>query len=112
MRQNVNAQRRHRAEETEEQRHTRNFSENTNNDNHSIPHKIHSNNYSHCSYCNMLKFLNKNPGMCCRNGKDDISKLFHDNIRIYNSAFAFASVGIHFDHELANAGAGVYTFRV
>ncbi|CAG8662129.1 8035_t:CDS:2, partial [Acaulospora morrowiae] len=89
MRQNANAQRRHRAGETEEQHNSRckrdatahrqrrlkprflnlacNFSENTNNDNHPIPHKIHSNNYSHCSYCNALKFPNESPGMCCRN---------------------------------------------
>ncbi|CAG8753019.1 12865_t:CDS:1, partial [Acaulospora morrowiae] len=150
---NANAQRRHRAEKTEEQCNSRrkrdatahhqcrlksrflnlvyNFSENTNNDNYSILHKIHSNNYSHCSYCNVLKFPNKSPGMCCRNGKvilaerhippslqrlfyeqDDISKHFHDNIRIYNFAFVFASIGICFDHKLANARAEVYTFCV
>jgi hypothetical protein len=43
---------------------------------------------------------------------DDIAKDFRDKIRLYNSAFTFASVGARFDHELANAKAGVYTFRV
>src|SRR6185369_13058800 len=84
-----------------------------------------------CNHCNALKLPTESPGMCCSNGKvvlaeldapmllqylfsspDDIAKDFHNKICLYNSAFTFTSVGARFDHELANAKAGVYTFRV
>ena len=37
---------------------------------------------------------------------------FRDHIRAYNSALAFASLGVNLDKELANARRGVYTFRI
>jgi len=36
---------------------------------------------------------------------------FRDNIRAYNSLFAFTSMGVILDDSLANARQGVYTFR-
>ncbi|CAG8592648.1 27903_t:CDS:2 [Dentiscutata erythropus] len=68
--------------------------------------------------------------MCCKSGKiklasgdapalrnlfirnDNIGKDFRENIRAYNSIFAFTSMGIKFDEDLANGKDGVYTFRV
>ena len=37
---------------------------------------------------------------------------FRDHIRAYNSALAFASLGVNLDKELANARRGIYTFRI
>ncbi|CAG8767442.1 22138_t:CDS:2 [Gigaspora margarita] len=37
---------------------------------------------------------------------------WENKIRIYNSIFSFASVGVKLDHELANARTGVYTYRI
>ena len=37
---------------------------------------------------------------------------FREHIRAYNSALAFASLGVNLDKELANARRGVYTFRI
>ncbi|CAG8638860.1 6621_t:CDS:2, partial [Dentiscutata heterogama] len=42
---------------------------------------------------------------------DDIEKNFCVNIRAYNSAFAFTSMGVKLDEKLANSKDGVYTFR-
>jgi len=104
------------------------FSENANV---SILHQINVTSSNTCSHCNAFKFPTESLGMCCSNGKvilaepnvplllqnlfsgqDNIAKHFRDNIRLYNSAFTFTSVGVRFDHELANANTGVYTFRV
>ena len=43
---------------------------------------------------------------------DTRGRTFRDNIRAYNSALAFASLGVNLDKELANARRGVYTFRI
>ena len=43
---------------------------------------------------------------------DKRGKAFRDQIRAYNSALAFASLGVNLDKELANARRGVYTFRI
>jgi hypothetical protein len=106
----------------------RDFSEDMNAE---ILHQINVSSDAVCTHCNAFKLPAENSGMCCSNGKvmsaelnvpsllqslltsqDNISKRFHDNIRLYNSAFTFTSVGARFDHELANAKTGVYTFRV
>ncbi|CAG8444015.1 7874_t:CDS:2 [Dentiscutata heterogama] len=42
---------------------------------------------------------------------DNIGKKFRVNIRAYNSAFAFTSMGVKLDKKLANDKDGVYTFR-
>ncbi|CAG8751599.1 9696_t:CDS:2, partial [Acaulospora morrowiae] len=105
----------------------RNFSEDTNTN----KHQIDFNNNTICSHCNALKLPTESPGMCCSNGKvllaepnvplilqhffsgqNNITKDFLNKIRLYNSAFTFASVGVMFDRDLANARAGIYTFRV
>ena len=43
---------------------------------------------------------------------DTRGRTFRDNIRAYNLALAFASLGVNLDKELANASRGVYTFRI
>ena len=43
---------------------------------------------------------------------DKQGREFRDQIRAYNSALAFASLGVNLDKELANARRGVYTFRI
>ena len=43
---------------------------------------------------------------------DRRGRAFRDQIRAYNSALAFASLGVNLDKELANARSGVYTFRI
>ena len=43
---------------------------------------------------------------------DKRGREFRDQIRAYNSALAFASLGVNLDKELANARRGVYTFRI
>ncbi|CAG8655944.1 6445_t:CDS:1, partial [Acaulospora morrowiae] len=107
------------------------FSEDTDVGNYFASHRIDVTNSTICNHCNALKLPTESPGMCCSNGKvvlmeptippllqhlftsqDDIAKDFHDKIRFYNSAFTFASVGVRFDRELANAKNGIYTFRV
>lgn len=40
------------------------------------------------------------------------SKDFFNQIRGYNSALAFTSLGVQLDHQLANQKKGVYTFRI
>ncbi|CAJ0643332.1 9279_t:CDS:2 [Entrophospora sp. SA101] len=108
-----------------------NFSESANTSSYSDMHQINVANMATCNYCNAFKLPAESPGMCCSNGKvllaepnvplvlqslfssqDDIAKHFHDKIRLYNSAFTFTSVGVKLDNELANATAGVYTFRI
>ena len=43
---------------------------------------------------------------------DARGRAFRDNIRAYNSALSFASLGVNLDKQLANAKRGVYTFRI
>ncbi len=43
---------------------------------------------------------------------DARGRAFRDHIRAYNTALAFASLGVNLDKELANAMRGVYTFRI
>ena len=43
---------------------------------------------------------------------DKQGRYFRDHIRAYNSALAFASLGVNLDKELANARRGIYTFRI
>ncbi|CAG8809619.1 13016_t:CDS:1, partial [Gigaspora rosea] len=109
-----------------------NFSE-SNLDNNSVifPHQIIFDNCNICEYCLAIKLPNERPGICCSNGKvkltepnipvflqhllcdeGDEPKHFRDKIRIYNSIFSFATVGVKLDPKLANAKAGVYTYRV
>ena len=43
---------------------------------------------------------------------DSRGRAFREHIRAYNSALAFASLGVNLDKELASARRGVYTFRI
>ena len=66
-----------------------------------------------CVYCNVKKYKNEAPGLCCSNGKVELplkedppeplksllysnssqSKIFLNNIRYYNCAFQMTSFG-------------------
>jgi hypothetical protein len=87
-----------------------------------------------CSYCNAKLFENelKSARICCMNGKvelpnlkrlpnklislfvedTEVCKNFQKDIRAYNNAFAFTSLGVNLDHNLANSTEGMYTFRI
>jgi hypothetical protein len=43
--------------------------------------------------------------------QEEIGRVFRDNIRAYNTNFAFASMGVSLDESLNNKTSGVYTFR-
>lgn len=43
---------------------------------------------------------------------DQTSKEFKKNIRAYNSALSFTSLGVKLDHSVANRIGGAYTFRI
>ena len=81
-----------------------------------------------CQYCESLRFPNEQRN-CCHNGKVSLTQLceypesfkellmgstqdsinFRNNIRNYNSAFAFASFGANVDIP---QGHGTYCFRI
>lgn len=86
---------------------------------------------SNCQYCNAKKFEYEPLGFCCSNGsirltsykmptelsnlyfaKTEESKNFRTYIRTYNNMFAFTSLGVKYDKELAKRNSGVYTFKV
>ncbi|CAG8831818.1 40973_t:CDS:2, partial [Gigaspora margarita] len=106
-----------------------NFSETSSN--YSIPHLINATNYVNCTHCNVLKLLSESSGMCCSNRKvilfepvislflqqlfsneDNFNREFLSKIHLYNTAFTFTSLGVKFDHELANSRDRVYTYHV
>jgi hypothetical protein len=93
-----------------------------------------------CSKCGAMMWIDervnkssKSPvfTICCANGKVTLpllqelpyplnilllennprSRLFQQNIRMYNSALSFTSLGANIDHQITGAG-GVYTFRI
>lgn len=45
-------------------------------------------------------------------GNTEESKRFRTYIRIYNNIFAFTSLGVSYDKDLARRNHGIYTFRV
>ena len=81
-----------------------------------------------CHYCDAKLWPTETSSLCCANGQVNLSPLqtlpeplhqllvrdiaesrcFRNNIRSYNSAFAFASLGVNEDM----LPAGVYCFRV
>ncbi|RKP15711.1 hypothetical protein ROZALSC1DRAFT_18472, partial [Rozella allomycis CSF55] len=81
-----------------------------------------------CNYCAAKKFSKESQGLCCKKGAinlpqvnrlpDDLYNLyennphFKDQVRKYNSAFAFTSLGVNVDTQLANNNHGIYTFRI
>lgn len=108
-----------------------NFSENRSVSGEFFPHRITLNDCIMCNNCSAIKLLTERLRICCSNRKvklrepeipvllqqllcsqDHESKNFRNKIRIYNSIFSFASVGVKLDWELANAKSRIYTFRV
>lgn len=82
---------------------------------------------SQCQYCHALKWPDETPKGCCLGGKVVLQpqtqvssawKALFENgaflkkLRMYNSIFAFTSLGASIDERLANGREGVYTFRV
>ena len=81
-----------------------------------------------CRHCHALVYKSESKGFCCRNGKvnlpaandppEDLLRLyqtdpnFRTNIRAYNQIFAFTSMGVNVDNNLANGRDGVFTFRI
>ncbi|KAL2938245.1 Autophagic-related protein 16.1 [Bienertia sinuspersici] len=82
-----------------------------------------------CPHCQALLFSCESSELCCLSGKVKIPEFpqssalldlysdqgevgdhFRLNIRKYNHVFAFTSMGVVLDDELANARQGVYTF--
>ncbi|KMT19458.1 hypothetical protein BVRB_1g010880 [Beta vulgaris subsp. vulgaris] len=83
-----------------------------------------------CPHCQARLFRSESPELCCLNGKVNLPELplsidlldlfsdqsdngihFRENILKYNHVFAFTSMGVEIDDELANARQGVYTYR-
>ncbi|XP_075077583.1 uncharacterized protein LOC107786932 isoform X3 [Nicotiana tabacum] len=88
-------------------------------------------NVPHCQYCHAKRFEYESPGFCCNSGAirltshkmpPELSELYFGNteesenfrtyIRMYNNMFAFTSLGVKYDKELARRNCGIYTFRV
>ncbi|KAG5578495.1 hypothetical protein H5410_058629 [Solanum commersonii] len=86
---------------------------------------------SNCHFCKAIKFEYEPPAFCCSNGSvqltsheipielknlylenTELSKHFRTYIRTYNNIFAFTSLGVTYDKELAKTNNGIYTFRV
>ncbi|WMV49160.1 hypothetical protein MTR67_042545 [Solanum verrucosum] len=86
---------------------------------------------SNCQFCKAIKFEYEPPAFCCSNGSiqlstheipidlknlylenTELSKHFRTYIRTYNNIFAFTSLGVTYDKELAKRNNGIYTFRV
>ncbi|XP_009767303.1 uncharacterized protein [Nicotiana sylvestris] len=84
-----------------------------------------------CKFCGAKKIEYEPPAFCCRNGtvklsshqvptelrnlylgNTEESKHFRTYIRAYSNIFAFTSLGVTYDRELAKRNKGIYTFRV
>lgn len=85
-----------------------------------------------CQHCGAVIFCSETKNFCCNGGKVKIPDLplypqkirslfcetneesvaFKENIRAYNSMFAFASLQTKVDQQFANNNRGVYTFRI
>ncbi|XP_026451470.1 uncharacterized protein LOC113351750 [Papaver somniferum] len=84
-----------------------------------------------CSKCQAKIFHRESENFCCGYGKISLQlvepplallelfddqgprgKQFRINIRSYNRCFAFTSMGVYFDMDLADGTEGVYTFRI
>ncbi|CAI9284631.1 unnamed protein product [Lactuca saligna] len=83
-----------------------------------------------CVHCGAKRFKHEFATFCCMSGKtklassqipnelyhlftseEELSKIFRDNIRAYNTKFSFTSMGVELDDDLSNMKSGVYTFR-
>ncbi|XP_019413906.1 PREDICTED: uncharacterized protein LOC109325794 [Lupinus angustifolius] len=83
-----------------------------------------------CTWCNARLFHHETQTICCLRGKVWLQEInapqqlldlivdssvegrhFRQHIRGYNHIFAFTSLGVHLDNNLATTGRGIYTFR-
>ncbi|KAF8403520.1 hypothetical protein HHK36_011624 [Tetracentron sinense] len=100
---------------------------------HYIEGNVHRNNLAIpriCNHCSAKLFQFESKNLCCNNGNVNLPSLaapqellnlysgdtaeaihFRRFIRSYNSVFAFTSMGVKIDENLANGRDGVYTFR-
>ncbi|KAG5612640.1 hypothetical protein H5410_023921 [Solanum commersonii] len=81
--------------------------------------------------CAAKRFQYESPGFCCDNGSIGLSSYnmpielhnlflgdskecqhFRTYSRAYNNMFAFSSLGVHYDRQLAQRNHGIYTFKV
>jgi hypothetical protein len=97
---------------------------------HPEPHRLSPR--TPCKHCNALRWIGEPPGMCCMNGKVSVppfdeppeeikeiyrNRRFQRDIRRYNNAFAFTSMGasvhegLRLDHAVMDQP-GVYNFRI
>nr|XP_016466763.1 PREDICTED: uncharacterized protein LOC107789465 [Nicotiana tabacum] len=84
-----------------------------------------------CKFCSAKRFQYEPPTFCCGSGTIKLtshqmptklrnlflgnsveSKHFRTYIRTYNNLFAFTSLGVKYDKDLAKRSSGIYTFRV
>ncbi|KAG5604592.1 hypothetical protein H5410_026084 [Solanum commersonii] len=84
-----------------------------------------------CKFCAAKRFQYESPGFCCDNGSirltshnmpTELRNLFLGDSKecqhfrtysiAYNNMFAFTSLEVHYDRELAKRNRGIYTFKV
>ncbi|KAG5578001.1 hypothetical protein H5410_058135 [Solanum commersonii] len=80
-----------------------------------------------CKFCGAKRFEYESPGFCCNNGSiklvsNQVPTELHDlyfgnteeseHFQTYNNMFAFTSLGVNYDKELAKRNHDIYTFRV
>ncbi|KAG5597401.1 hypothetical protein H5410_038633 [Solanum commersonii] len=84
-----------------------------------------------CKFCLSKRFQYESPGFCCNNGSIRLTshkmpielqnlflgdskecQHFRTYSRAYNNMFAFTSLGVHYDTELAKRNRDIYTFKV
>ncbi|KAF7815403.1 uncharacterized protein G2W53_029372 [Senna tora] len=83
-----------------------------------------------CPFCGARLLPHESSDFCCFNGRislpampvppellsiyndeTEVGRHFRQHIRMYNHIFAFTSMGVHLDGDLANGREGVYSFR-
>nr|XP_016495795.1 PREDICTED: uncharacterized protein LOC107814837 [Nicotiana tabacum] len=86
---------------------------------------------SNCQFCRAKRFEYELPRFCCDNGSvklihyglptellnlylrnSEESEHFRTYVRMYNNMFAFTSLRVKYDRDLAKRNRGIYTFRV
>ncbi|XP_050374857.1 uncharacterized protein LOC126792486 [Argentina anserina] len=91
--------------------------------------KLHLPEPTTCPHCYARLFHHESKDMCCKNGRTILPPIqsplemielfsantpqgshFRQNVRAYNHVFAFTSMGVHVDQNLATGG-GTFTFR-
>ncbi|KAF7841432.1 uncharacterized protein G2W53_003730 [Senna tora] len=92
--------------------------------------KSHLSESTTCPFCGARLLPHESSDFCCLNGRislpamavppellsfyndeTEVGRHFRQHIRMYNHIFAFTSMGVHLDGDLANGREGVYSFR-